>query len=115
MLTVPEIVAMTGVSESAVWHRIASGRNPVDYVPAPKAPKRPAFSAERIGSSGVRSSALRTAADVVARYRGRIPSIQQLVNDTGMCRATAFRWRGTLIDSWGAQGLAIRCTHQEHP
>ena len=37
-----------------------------------------------------------TAVRIADRYRGQVPTVQQLMQDMGMHRATAYRWRAAL-------------------
>ena len=37
-----------------------------------------------------------TAVRIADRYRGQVPTVQQLMQDLGMHRATAYRWRAAL-------------------
>lgn len=53
--------------------------------------------------SGTRHGGLLLAARVALRYRGHAPTVEQLVADFGMSRATAYRWRGAFLDA-GAEG-----------
>jgi hypothetical protein len=42
-----------------------------------------------------------TACAVSMRFRNRTPSAAELVKEFGMCRATAYRWRGALMAAKG--------------
>ena len=45
--------------------------------------------------SGVNAGLL-TAVRIAKRYAHRLPTVEELRNDFGMSRATAFRWRAAL-------------------
>lgn len=41
------------------------------------------------------------AAVIARQYGGRVPTVQQLRDQFGMSRATAYRWVGALMSAWG--------------
>lgn len=45
--------------------------------------------------------ALLIACRVADKYRRRLPTVQELMDDFGMRRATAYRWRATLPEARG--------------
>lgn len=45
--------------------------------------------------------ALLIACRVADKYRRRLPTVQELMDDFGMHRATAYRWRATLAEARG--------------
>lgn len=50
--------------------------------------------------------AIRTACAISKRYSRRLPTVQELQNDFGMHRATAYRWLAAMKDAnWEMQNV----------
>lgn len=49
--------------------------------------------------SGMQSVTITMAVRIVRRYGQRIPSVDQIIQDFGVSRATAYRWHAALRES----------------
>lgn len=58
--------------------------------------KKLAFTVERCPSPEYANTSIFVAARIAKRYSRRLPTIQELRDDFGMSRATAYRWLAAL-------------------
>jgi len=61
------------------------------------------WSVEHAGPRHYTNVTIEMAFRVAARWPGRLPTWQELVEEYGMDRATAFRWRRAMKDARGIQ------------
>lgn len=66
---------------------IKTGRKPVH------------FDQNHIGNPHTTSAIAKTAFLIVRKFGGFVPSIEQLVSDFSMSKATAYRWRNAMLES----------------
>lgn len=105
MLTVKEIVALTGCAHNTICDRIRNGIKGealVEPVLDPRARRKAVtYRDDAVRTAGRSTMAL--ALTIARDYRDKAPTVQQLMAHYGMHRTTAYRWREAYIDIMGVE------------
>jgi hypothetical protein len=64
------------------------------------------YKADRSENKYSTSMTIQTACRIANRFRTRIPTVEELMENFGMSRATAFRWRAALREAKRAETIA---------
>ncbi len=59
------------------------------------------YATETCPQNGMARNAIYVAVRIAEKYRNRLPTVQELVRDWGMHRATAYRWIAAIRDARG--------------
>lgn len=99
-LTVCEISALSGLSESAIYARIKAGAKCSElclrHIERKMRATKTRYT-DAMYSTG--SMAIHIAVKLVRDYPKKAPTAAQLQSAYGMSRATAYRWRDAMIDA----------------
>ena len=100
-LTVADIARATGLTTGGVHDRIARGWRGEQLVAGRCAPKPPAETFRGRAHLPEGCAAIYLGVCVARRFGDKVPSVDALREQFGVCRATAYRWRAAYAAALG--------------
>ncbi|MFT3806086.1 hypothetical protein [Arenimonas sp.] len=102
MLTAKQAAAIAGVNVVSIYNRLGAGIVGDGLVAPPQRGIRSTGTfRDQLYADG--QSAIFVACSIAQKYQHRIPTVDELRSEFGMCRATAYRWTAAIRAARGAE------------